>query len=238
MHFLMDTHIHTVASGHAYSTWSENAKMASEKGLTAIAITDHAPAMEHTTCHAYFANLHVIPNELYGVKIYKGIELNILDFDGHVDMDDRILQKLDIAIASLHTPCLTPGTKEQNTNAVLRMMEHPLIDIFGHPGDPRYPLDYDAVIQKSKETGTLLEINNTSLIPGGFRSGSKENIAYLLQQCKQQEIPVVLGSDAHFCTDIGKFDHALALLQEIGMPETLVLNTNPERLLSALKRNR
>lgn len=238
MNFLIDTHIHTIASGHAYSTWNENAKTASEKGLTAIAITDHAPAMQHTTCHAYFANLHVIPKELYGVTILKGIELNILDFDGNVDMDEKILQRLDISIASLHTPCLTPGTKEENTNAVLKIMEHPWIDILGHPGDPRYPLDYEAIIKKAKQTGTLLEINNTSLIPGGFRSGSKENIAYLLQRCKKEQLPVVLGSDAHFFTDIGRFDHALALLEEVAFPEELVLNTNPQALLASLKRNR
>ncbi len=237
MKFLIDTHIHTVASGHAYSTWNENAKAAMENGLTTIAITDHAPAMEHTTCHAYFANLHVIPKKLYGVNILKGIELNILDFDGNVDMDNKVLKKLDISIASLHIPCLKPGTKEQNTNAVLKIMENPLIDIFGHPGDPRYPLDYDAVVKKAKETGTLLEINNTSLIPGGFRDGSKENIAYLLKLCKEQQVPVVVGSDAHFYTYIGKFDYALKLFEEIAFPESLVLNTNEAAFLSALKRN-
>lgn len=89
--------------------------------------------MAHTTCHAYFANLHVVPKELHGVRVLRGIELNIMDFDGTVDMDEKILSRLDIAIASLHTPCLAPGTKEENTRACLKVMENPLVDILGHP---------------------------------------------------------------------------------------------------------
>ena len=50
----VDTHCHTIASGHAYSTIVENAKAASEKGLKMIAITDHGPAMPGTFHEAYF----------------------------------------------------------------------------------------------------------------------------------------------------------------------------------------
>ena len=52
---LMDIHTHAVASGHAYSTVDENLRWAAEQGLQLVALTDHAPAMKDTTCHAYFA---------------------------------------------------------------------------------------------------------------------------------------------------------------------------------------
>ena len=39
--FKVDTHLHTVASGHAYGTVTEMAKAASLKGLEMIALTDH-----------------------------------------------------------------------------------------------------------------------------------------------------------------------------------------------------
>ena len=93
----------------------ENLRWAAEQGLQLVALTDHAPAMKDTTCHAYFANLHVLPKELHGVRLLKGIELNILDFDGTIDMDEAVLQRLDLAIASLHMPCIKPGTKKENT---------------------------------------------------------------------------------------------------------------------------
>ena len=235
---LMDVHTHSVASGHAYSTVDENLRWAARLGLRLVALTDHAPAMKDTTCHAYFANLHVLPKELHGVRLLKGIELNILDFDGTVDMDDAVLSKLDIAIASLHMPCIKPGTKKENTQAFLRVMENPYVDIIGHPGDPRYAVDYQEVFRRAKETGTILEINNASLIPGGFRDGSRENIKEILLMSMQAGQPVVLGSDAHFYQSVGDFSYADGLLQEVDFPDELIFNHAPEAFLAALKHDR
>ena len=238
MRLLADTHTHTVASGHAYSTIDENVRWAAEKGLELLAVTDHAPGMRHTTCHAYFGNLHVLPEVLHGVRLLKGIELNIMDFDGTIDMDDAVLSRLDLAVASLHVPCLTPGSKKENTRAYLKAMEHPLVDILGHPGDPRYEVDYEEVFRGAVETGTIFEVNNASLIPGGFRAGSDKVMEYLLKRCIEMGKPVVVSSDAHFYTGIGEFEYAEALLKKVGFPEELVLNTKPKELLCALKRKK
>lgn len=236
MKIKVDTHTHSLASGHAYSTVDENMKWAAAQGLELIALTDHAPAMQHTTGHAYFANLRVLPQELYGVRLLRGIELNIIDYEGGVDMDEKTLAALDIAIASLHTPCLAPGSKKENTRTLRQVMENPYVDIIGHPGDPRYPMDYEEIFRAAGETGTLLEINNASLLPGGFREGSRENIAFLLKRSMEEGRAVILGSDAHFYTGIGDFGYAQALLQELAFPEELILNTDAKRLLSHLKR--
>lgn len=235
MKILADTHTHTIASGHAYSTADENARQAAEQGLRLLALTDHAPAMQNTTCHAYFANLHVIPEELRGVRILRGVELNILDYNGSVDLDEKTLSRLDIAIASLHLPCIAPGSRRENTRAYCMAMENPYIDILGHPGDPRYDVDYAEVFRIAGETGTLLEVNNASLVPGGFRDGSRENIELLLRLCMEEGRPVLLGSDAHFYTGIGDVAYAAALLDKIGFPEELVLNTRPEEIQKYLK---
>ncbi|MBQ3615585.1 MAG: phosphatase, partial [Anaerotignum sp.] len=211
MKLKIDTHTHTLASGHAYSTVDENFRWAAEKGLELVALTDHAPGMKDTTCHAYFANLHVLPEKLHGVRLLRGIELNIMDFDGTVDMDEKTLSRLDMAIASLHTPCIAPGSRKENTRALLKVMENPYVDIIGHPGDPRYDIDYKEVFRQAKETGTILEINNASLIPGGFRDGSQENVKKILRMSMEEGVSVVLGSDAHFYTGIGDFFYAIAL---------------------------
>ena len=236
MKLRMDTHTHSIASGHAYSTVDENMRWAAEQGLELVALTDHAPGMKDTTGHAYFANLHVLPEKLHGVRLLKGIELNIMDFDGKVDMDDKVLSRLDLAIASLHLPCIQPGSRKENTVALVKAMENPYVDIIGHPGDPRYDVDYKEVFRQAKATGTLLEVNNASLIPGGFRDGSEKYVKELLVMSMEEGVPVVLGSDAHFYTGIGDFSHALSLLKEIGFPEELVLNTDPVRFLASLKK--
>ena len=235
MKLRMDTHTHSIASGHAYSTVDENLRWAAEKGLELVALTDHAPGMKDTTGHAYFANLHVLPKELHGVRLLRGIELNIMDFDGKVDMDEKVLSRLDFAIASLHVPCIAPGSRKENTRALMKVMENPFVDVIGHPGDPRYDVDYKEVFRHAKETGTFLEINNASLVPGGFRDGSQENVKEILRMSMEEGVSVVLGSDAHFYTGIGDFSHALALLKEVGFPEELVFNTDPMSFLASLK---
>ena len=118
------------------------------------------------TCHDfYFHNLKVVNRLAYEVPLLLGVELNILDSAGNVDLDLPNLKRMDIAIASLHTPCFYPGTREENTAAVLNAMKNPYVNIIGHPDDGRYPLDYVAVVQAAREYGVLLELNNSSLRP-------------------------------------------------------------------------
>ena len=235
MKYVLDAHTHTIASGHAYSTIMENAAYAAEAGLEFLVITDHAPAMAGGTQPSYFLNFSTIPREISGVEIYMGAELNIMDYDGNIDLDEFYLQRMDYAIASLHPPCIPFGTMEENTNAVLKAMENPYVKILGHPGDPRYPIDCKAIVDKAVETETLIEINDASLIPNGFRKGSEVYIGEILKLCQKKNFPVILASDAHFATHIGKFDNALRLINEAGFPEELIINRSKELFKNFLK---
>ena len=111
MKTLIDAHTHTVASGHAYSTIQEMARAAADKGIQILGITEHAPSIPGTCTPIYFRNMHVIPREMYGVKLLMGAELNILDTRGTLDLDERYYEKyLDLRIAGIHQLCYTPGT--------------------------------------------------------------------------------------------------------------------------------
>lgn len=237
MNLIIDTHTHTTASGHAYSTLEENIRIASEKGIKLLGITDHAPTMPGSASKIYFSNFSAIPRFINGVEIIMGAELNIIDCDGNVDLPEDILKKLDICIASLHTPCIKPSTINENTEAFLNAMENKYIHVLGHPGDPRYPIDVKAIVRGAKRTGTLLEMNNASLIPDGIRSGSRVVMIEILKECHKISVPVVLGTDAHFSSRIGDFEYIEKLLNEINFPEELVLNTNVEKFKSLLKNN-
>ena len=237
MKYVVDIHTHSVISQHAYSTIDENARAAKQKGLKLIAMTDHAPGMKNTAPRAFFTNYHVLPKFLHDVEILHGAELNIMDYDGTIDLQEDILKTLDIAIASLHPPCISFGTEKENTQACIRAMENPFVDILGHPGDPRYPINVKKIVQTSKETKCLLEINNASLVPSGFRKGSDVIIEQILNYAMEYEVPVVLGSDAQFYMQIGDFTYCNSLLEKVGFPDELVVNTSVEKLNKALKRN-
>ena len=183
----IDTHSHTLVSGHAYNTIREMAQMAAEKGLKGLAITEHAPEMPGSTHLFYFQNLRMVPRQMYGVKLLFGAELNILDEEGNVDLPDPTIDTLDIAIASLHTPCYHgERTKEAVLGAYRNVMLRENIDIIGHPDDGRFPVDYEELVKLAVETGTLLEVNNASLTPGGFRKDTRGNDIAMLKECKKQ----------------------------------------------------
>lgn len=234
--YVLDLHTHTVASGHAYCSLREMAKAASEKGLELLGITEHAPMMPGTCHKFYFQNLKVVPRELYGVKLLLGSEVNILDAQGTVDLNEGTLSRMDVVIASLHAPCIKPGTKEENTAAYLNVMKNPYVNIIGHPDDGRYEIDYPALVQAAKEYGKVLELNNHSLEPDCTRTNGEENDRIMLELCKKYRTPVVMGSDAHFDTLIAGFDNAVRLLTELDFPKELVLNRSVEAIRNYVNR--
>lgn len=234
----IDTHSHTLASGHAYNTIREMAQAASEKGLKALAVTEHAPKMPGSSHLYYFQNLKVVPRRMYGIDLLLGSELNILNEKGEVDLPQDVLATLDLTIASMHMPCYE-GTrdKERVTEAYLTVMENPYVDIIGHPDDGRFPVDFEALAKQAKRTGTLLEVNNASLNPAGFRKNTKQNCLEMLRICKKYGAMVVLGSDSHVDTDIARYPYVEEVLRETDFPEELIANTSFDKFQRILKRN-
>lgn len=224
MKYVLDLHTHTLASGHAYNTIREMAQSAAEKGIEMLGITEHAMAMPGSSHSFYFENLKMLERSMYGVEMLFGVELNIIDTQGTVDMEDKILRKLDVSVASMHTICMTPGSREENTHAYLKAMENPYINIIGHPDDGRFPVDYLALVQGAKEYNTLLEVNNNSLDPRCFRENGEENITTMLGHCKEYHVPVIINSDAHTDDLVGCHGFAETLIKNIGFPEELVVN--------------
>ncbi len=237
MDFELDVHTHTIASGHAYGTLTEMAREASVRGLKILGITEHAHNMPGTCDDLYFVNLRVVPREMFGIRLMLGAELNIMDYEGTIDLPDWILDRLDLKIASIHGNLYRMGTMEQNTAAVLGAMRNPRVDIIGHPDDGNCPLDYERIVLASKEYHTLLEINNNSLRMQS-RKNAKENITTILKLCKKYEVPVVMNSDAHFMVDIANTDHSMALVEEVDFPKELILNYSAEKFETYIAENR
>lgn len=238
MKYILDTHTHTLASGHSYSTIREMAHAASQKGLELLGITEHAPKMPGT-CHSfYFDNLKVVVRHMCGVELLLGAELNILDADGTVDLPEKILRKLDITIASLHTPCMTPGTELENTKAYINAIKNPLVNIIGHPDDRRYPVNYKEMVLAAKEYHTLIELNNSSLTEGGARVNARPLDIEILGLCAEYDVPIVVGSDAHIDSAVGNHDKASALLEEVHFPEHLIVNQDAAFLKRYVNRYR
>ncbi len=234
MNFIADLHVHTISSGHAYSTVLEIASAAADKGLAMIALTDHGPAMPGAP-HAYhFSNLRALPKELFGVRVLKGIEANIMDCQGGLDLDEGRLAKLDIVLAGLHTHCAPYGTVAENTAMLIQAMKNPWVDVIVHPGNPEYPIDAEAVVRAAVKFDVALEVNNSSLTIS--RSGSKPHCQDLVCLAKEYGAKLMAGTDSHFAWSVGDFGEAEALLEANHIPPEMVINTSVDQIVKHLTR--
>ena len=115
--YLSDIHTHSIASGHGtICTISDMAKAASKKGLRLLGITDHGPGTLAAGTSSYFRSLTYAPKKRFGIELLFGVELNILDIDGHLDLNDELLGELDRGRA--HHPAVGRGSVEPGMGAV------------------------------------------------------------------------------------------------------------------------
>jgi len=228
MRSVLDSHAHTIASGHAYNTIYEMTQTAAEKGLELLALTEHAMAMPGTCHEFYFLNLKVLPRQMFGIEVLFGTEVNIMDFEGKLDMEQGLLAQMDVVVASLHTQCIRQGTQAENTRAYLRVMENPAVNIIGHPDDGRYPVDYEELVAAAKEHHVLLELNNSSMSAKGARKNPVPNDRKMLELCRSYKTPIIVNSDSHCAADVGNHTYADKLLKEMNFPEELIVNRSVE----------
>lgn len=142
---------------------------------------------------------------------------------------------MDYVIASLHKNTITPGTIEDNTNALLKVCDNPHVNILGHIDDGSYLIDYKAVIEKASEKNIAIEVNNSSFIEKTFRKNSKENIQIILNLAKEYKVPIILNSDAHIYYEIGDVDLAMEQVEINQFPEELIINNSIKKLEDLLE---
>jgi len=227
-----DLHCHSIASEHAYSTIQELVTSAKNKGLDMIALTDHGIAVPNGPSIHYFKNMAAFPGIIEGVRVLKGVEANIMDFDGTIDMPEEILESLDIVIASLHDLCIEAGTISQHTKAIIKAMENPHVDIIGHPDNPWYQIDIDEVAAAAKQYGKLLELNNKSFY---VRKGAEKYTEKIAMAAKKYGAKISCGSDAHSSFEVGDFDIINKIISDCDISEEIIINTSKEKVLNQLK---
>jgi putative hydrolase len=228
MKIVADLHTHTVSSGHAYSTLEEYVAQAKKIGLEAIAVTDHGPAMPGGPHSYYFSNMRMIPENFDGIRIYKGIEANVINSNGDLDLSDEDLARLDIVYVAMHPRCGYENQGEKgNTEVLIKALRNPYVNVIAHPGNPKFPINVAKTVSLAKEKGVLIEINNSSFTS---REGSWDRCLEFAREIKRQDWKVILTTDSHFSTMLGVFDKALEIVNIAGLTEEHVVNTSLEKI--------
>ena len=228
---IADLHTHSIASTHAYSTVGEMAASARDKGLYALALTDHASPMPGGPGPWYFGNLRsAVPLHYKDVLFLAGIEADVIDFNGSLDLYPGDAAKLDWVVASIHDvgfEGIQNPDFDKCTQLWLGVAHNPKVNVIGHSGDPKFAYDYEKVIPEFGANGKLVEINAHTF---EVRQQNLANCRQIALTCKKHGVPIVVDSDAHFETQIASFAPALKMLEEIDFPEELIVNASVDRL--------
>jgi DNA polymerase (family 10) len=162
---------------HMHSLWSDGRDsieaMVAEcrtLGYEYIAITDHSPhsaASRNLTLDGVRKQadeIAQIRERFPEIAILHGCEVDILP-DGRLDFPDKVLEQLDIVLASLHERA--GHGPDQLMQRYASAMKHPLVTLITHPTNrivptrPGYDLDYDRLFAMAVETGTVVEIDGS-----------------------------------------------------------------------------
>lgn len=233
MDIVIDTHTHSIASGHAFSTIQENALAAKNKGLKLLCITDHAPEMPGAPHYWYFNNQRILPRFLHDVGILRGVEANILNVKGEIDLPSSSDQHLDWVIASFHEPVFKPASEAEHTAALINVIKSGRIDVLGHLGNPNFPFDMEQVLKCAKDHNVAVEVNNTSL-SGKSRKGSDARCDRIVEIGNKIGVYFTTGSDAHFCEEISRLHLSVDLLKKHQVNEEQIISTSTSRFLNFL----
>jgi len=226
MKLIADLHVHTVSSGHAYSTIEEYVEQAKKIGLKGFAVTDHGPAMPGAPHFYHFSNMRMLPRVHKGVRILRGVEANVINDQGQIDLKDEEIRwgELEIIMVAMHPRVgYESQGEEKNTEVLIKAMKNPFVNVVAHPGNAKYPINIKAVVAAAKENGVVIEINNSSDFS---RPGSHDRCLEIAREVKRIGWKVVVGTDSHFSTMLGDFRDALSLIKEAGLTEADVVNTS------------
>lgn len=218
---------------HAHSRWSdgkntirEMAEAALEVGHEYLAMTDHskrltvANGLDEDRLIAQIEEIDQVNAELKGIRVFKGIEVDILE-DGSLDLSDSVLSLLDMVIVSVHSKFNLPADKQ--TERIMRAMDNPYTTFVAHPtgrlvlGRPPYPVDVSRLIDHAKQRGCFLELNANPQ-----RLDLNDTFCQL---AKRVGVKIAINTDAHSTLDHRHLSAGIAQARRGWLEKKDVINT-------------
>lgn len=236
-----DLHTHTKFSDGKGSI-EDNVKAAISRNLKTIGISDHGPG--HVTYGFKRNNISVMRSEVERLKplypeieILLGVEANIINLSGTLDVTKTELKQFDYLLAGYHyavfgeKPLFALGLHAQNfilsgwfhksskkqellnTEMTVRAIYENDIKILTHPGD-KGVFNIGEIALACADRGTLMEISSAHnwLTVDGIKEAAKTDVSF------------VISSDAHTPDRIGDFQGAVDRIKEAGLDLKRVVN--------------
>ncbi|WP_242340374.1 MULTISPECIES: DNA polymerase/3'-5' exonuclease PolX [unclassified Anaeromyxobacter] len=219
---------------HCHTTWSdgrasveEMARAAEALGMEYLTITDHSPTASYAggldpdRLRRQWDEIARV-QEKVKVRLLRGTESDILE-DGALDFPDRILEQLDVVVASVHSRMKMD--EDAMTRRLVRCMSLPVFKIWGHAlgrlllDRPSFACRVDEVLDALAASRGAVEVNGDprrlELEPRWLRAATARGI------------PVVLSVDAHSVQNLGFLGNAVTVARRGWVRRGQVLNTRP-----------
>ncbi len=246
----VDTHCHSVASVHALTTIKEVVDISKAADLEGVVISDHHPSLQFegegyrvdAPDDAYFyVFCRRLNMDQESFKVYKGIELNLLDHEPWVSpIHEKYCDFFDIKLAGIHFfPHLFKKnhSAKQNTEFMVNAIssgERRPFHILTHPVIKEFPVDIESIVKACASRNIALEVNNSHL---RYREDARELISNMLKWALKFKAFISVGTDAHVPNEIGDLTLATQLLSELNYPHELIINSSTERFNQFLNGN-
>ena len=227
-----DYHTHSGYSKDGESTVAQNVQMAVEKGLKEIAVTDHYSyhmyGMSENELEQIIRGVTLMNKEV-DVKVLKGVEANLIDQSGKIDLPKHMQEKLDIVVLGYHKSggnifnrrkhtkmrSNSPKNIELNTNAYIKALQENKINIVAHP-NYACPIDCVKLAEYCKEHNIFFELN-----------GRKHCIDdETFKKVVATGVKFILDSDAHNAVRVGDCRLGLTIMEKFNIPENQIANLN------------
>jgi DNA polymerase (family 10) len=219
--------MHTVETD-GRNTIQEMAEAAQAHGYKYMAITDHsknlafANGLDDARAVEHIKRIRAVSDQLKGIKIFAGIEVDILG-DGTLDLSDSVLEQMDIVIASVHSHF--NQTPAEMTERLLKAVANPNTSLIGHPTGrlllrrEAYQFDVDAVIKAAAKHKVAMELNS---YPDRLDLCDRH-----LRLAKQHGVKIVINTDSHHTSHLDKIRYGILQARRAWLTKDDVLNTLP-----------
>ncbi len=222
-----DVHMHTVETD-GRCTIEEMAGAARERGYKYMAITDHsknlafANGLDDKRAVEHIAKIRAADKQIDGIKIFAGIEVDILG-DGSLDLSDSVLEQMDLVIASVHSHFNQEPA--QMTDRLLRAISNPNVSIVGHPTGrillrrDSYGFDLEKVLAAAAQNKVAMEHN---AYPDRLDLSDRN-----LRLARERGVKIVINTDSHHTSHMEKMRFGVLQARRAWLTPSDVLNTLP-----------
>ncbi len=228
---------------HMHTEWSDGrdsieamVRACAALGYEYLAITDHSPHSAATRnlsadgARRQGEEIDALRERYPQLTILHGCEVDILP-TGRLDFTDRVLERFDIVLASLHERA--GQSADQLFQRYLAAMRHPLVTMITHPTNRQIPhrkgydLDYQRLFAAAAQSGTAVEVD-------GAPAHLDLNGA-LARQAIAAGATISIDSDSHRAETLGgQMDMGILMARHGWVEPRHVLNTRPIEEVRAL----